>query len=125
MKIPFISLILALSAPLNAEENTGQTWNGSTLSEATITKVQAAKTEYQKCVAGETQKPGYLDKDSRKATEDIMKLCEPSLGKMREVYLAEKVPGEFADRHLRQVRIQTTRQVLQELIFQQAARGSK
>lgn len=125
MKIPFILLVLLFSVTIQAEESKGQTWEGSSLSEATIKKVLEAKAEYKKCVAVETQKPAYADMDSRKATDQIMKLCEPSLSKMRAVYLAEKVPGEVADRHLRQVRIQTTRNVLEGLIFLQAGRSNK
>lgn len=68
------------------------------------------------------QKPSSLDMDSRKATDEIIKQCEPVLGKIREVYLADKVPGAIADRHLRQLRIQTTRKALQNLMFEQAAR---
>ncbi len=123
MKFPFILFILVFSMNLQAE-NSASTWDGSSLSESTIKKVQDAKTEYKKCVAVEMQKPSYSEQDSRKATEQIIKLCEPALGKMREVYVAEKVPGEVADRHLRQVRIQTMRNVLEGLIFSQAARGS-
>lgn len=95
-------------------------WQSTILSESTIQKVQEKKNEYKKCVGGQMQKPAYLSMDSRKATDEIIKLCEPSLAKMREVYLAEKVPGEIADRHLRQVRIQVSRQLLENLLFSQA-----
>jgi len=46
------------------------------------------------------------------------------LSQMREVYLAEKVPGTIADRHLRQMRMKTTRSVLQEMMFREASRKS-
>ena len=68
------------------------------------------------------QKPAYLNMDSRNATDEIIKHCEPVLAKIREVYLAEKVPGIIADRHLRQMRMQITRNVLQGLMFEQASR---
>ncbi len=66
----------------------------------------------------------YQAQESRNATEAIMKQCEPVLSQMREVYLAEKVPGTIADRHLRQMRMQTTRNVLQGMMFSEAARKS-
>jgi len=53
-----------------------------------------------------------------------MKQCESVLSQMREVYLAEKVPGIIADRHLKQMRMQTTRNVLQGMMFGEAARKS-
>jgi len=68
------------------------------------------------------QKGGYLKMDTRNATDAIMKQCETVLGKMREVYLAEKIPSVVADRHLKQMRMETTRKVLQNLMFAEAAR---
>jgi hypothetical protein len=70
------------------------------------------------------QKPTHHEQESRKATEEIMKQCEPVLSQMRESYLAEKVPGTIADRHLKQMRMQTTRNVLQTMMFGEAARKS-
>jgi hypothetical protein len=102
-------------------EKASEEWQNTTLSDATIKKIQEARYEYKKCVGEHMQKPAYLAMDSRKATDEIMKQCEPTLSKMREVYLAEKVPGTIADRHLRQIRIQTTRSALQNLMFEQAA----
>jgi hypothetical protein len=43
---------------------------------------------------------------------------------MRAVYLEQKVPAMMADRHLKQMRVRTTRKLLQELIFSEAARKS-
>jgi hypothetical protein len=40
------------------------------------------------------------------------------------VYLDEKVPDVIADRHLKQIRTQTTRGVLQQLMYLEAARTS-
>ncbi|ESS73900.1 hypothetical protein MGMO_8c00370 [Methyloglobulus morosus KoM1] len=117
----FASLFFLVIA--EAETSTDE-WQNTTISDATIKKIQEAKYEYKKCIGGQMQKTAFLDMDSRKATEEILKLCEPMLGKMRETYLTEKVPAVMADRHLRQVRIQTTRKLLQELIFAQAGRGA-
>lgn len=123
MKIFFGLLAFAFVLPVFAEDSS-TAWESSTISEATIGKVQATKKEYHKCVSEQMQKPNYTDMDSRKATEEIMKSCESVLGKMREIYTNDKVPGEIADRHLRQIRIQTTRNALQGMIFQQAAKQS-
>ena len=105
-------------------ETSADEWQNTTNSDATIKKIQEAKYEYKKCISEQMQKPAYLDLDSRKATEEILKLCEPMLGKMRETYLTEKIPAIMADRHLRQVRVQTTRKLLQEMIFAQAGRAA-
>ena len=105
-------------------ETSADEWQNTTISDATIKKIQEAKYEYKKCISEQIQKPAYLDMDSRKATEEILKLCEPMLGKMRETYLTEKIPAVMADRHLRQVRVQTTRKLLQEMIFAQAGRAA-
>ena len=105
-------------------ETSADEWQNTTISDATIKKIQEGKYEYKKCISEQMQKPAYLDMDSRKATEEILKLCEPMLGKMRETYLTEKIPAVMADRHLRQVRVQTTRKLLQEMIFAQAGRAA-
>ena len=97
-------------------------WHNTTLSDTTIAKIQASKFEYKKCVSDEMQKPGYQQMDIRNATDGITKQCENVLAKIREVYIAENIPGIVADRHLKQMRIQTTRTVLQNLMFAEAAR---
>ena len=100
-------------------------WQNTTISDATIKKIQESKYVYKKCVADEMQKAPYQKQESRQATEEIVKQCEKILGKMREVYLAEKVPEIIADRHLKQMRLQTTRLVLQDMMFNEAARSVK
>jgi hypothetical protein len=120
--------ILCLAALLLATnsyaEQSKSEWQNTTISEATIEKIQAAKYEYKKCVSDEMQKPAYSSQESRAATEVIIKQCEPVLTKMRTVYLAEKVPEVIADRHLKQMRLQTTRDVLQNMMYAEAARQS-
>jgi hypothetical protein len=75
-------------------------------------------------VADEMQKTTYQTQESRKATEEIVKQCESVLAKMRDVYITEKVPEVIADRHLKQMRLQTTRLVLQDMMFNEAARST-
>jgi hypothetical protein len=119
-KIYFLALLL-FTAPLLADDAKNE-WHDTTLSEATIGKIQDATYQYKKCVSDEMQKATYQTLDSRHATDEIMKQCEPTLTKMREVYIAEKVPAIIADRHLRQLRIQITRKALETMMFSEAAR---
>lgn len=121
-KILFLAVLLCSSAVFADDAN--KEWQSTTLSDATIKKIQDAQYQYKKCVAGEMQKPAYQEQEIRRATEEIMKQCEPVLSQMREIYLAEKVPDTIADRHLKQMRMQTTRNVLQSMMFSEAARKS-
>ncbi len=118
--ILFLSLLL--SAGTAFSDDAKNEWHNTTLSDATIEKIQAAKYEYKKCVGGEMQKSAYQEQDSRKAADAIMKQCETILAKMREVYTEAKVPEVIADRHLKQVRTQTTREALQGMMFSEASR---
>jgi len=121
-KIFFLTVLLSVTTAF--ADDTKNDWQNTTLSDTTIKKIQDAQYQYKKCVAGEMQKPTYQEQDTRRATEAIMKQCEPVLSQMREIYLAEKVPGTIADRHLKQMRMQTTRNVLQGMMFGEAARKS-
>lgn len=121
-KILFLTVLLSTTTAF--AEDAKNDWHDTTLSDATIKKIQDAQYQYKKCVSAEMQKPAQQELESRKATEAIMKQCEPVLSQMREVYLAEKVPGTIADRHLKQMRMQTTRNVLQGMMFSEAARKS-
>ncbi|UOA08159.1 hypothetical protein [Methylobacter sp. S3L5C] len=118
--ILFLSLLL--SAGTAFADDAKNEWHNTTLSDATIEKIQVVKYEYKKCVGGEMQKSVYQKQDSRQATDAIMKQCEANLAKMREVYAEAKVPEVIADRHLKQVRTQTTRDALQGMIFSEASR---
>lgn len=94
------------------------------LSDTTIAEIQKSTFEYKTCVSNEMQKKAYYLMDTRLATDTITKMCEPVLSKMREVYLAQKVPSVIAGRHLKQLRIKVTRDVLQNMMFAEAARKS-
>ncbi|WP_432741449.1 hypothetical protein ABXJ76_14565 [Methylobacter sp. G7] len=121
-KILFLTVLL--SAATAFADDAKNEWHNTTLSDVTIKKIQDAGYQYKMCVSAEMQKPAHQQQESRRATEAIMKQCESILSQMREVYLAEKVPGIVADRHLRQMRMQTTRNVLQGMMFGEAARKS-
>ena len=119
-KFLFLSLLLSTGSAFS--DDAKNEWHNTTLSDATIEKIQAAKYEYKKCIGGEMQKSVYQEQDSRKATDAIMKQCEAILSKMREVYTEAEVPGVIADRHLKQMRLQTTREALQGMMFSEASR---
>ena len=118
----FLFLSLCLAAVAAYADDAKNEWHNTTLSDATIEKIQAAKYDYKKCVSDEMQKPAYQQQDTRNATDAIMKQCESILAKMREVYTDAEVPGVIADRHLKQMRMQTTREALQGMMFSAASR---
>lgn len=124
MKKLFLLPLLLFSVTLFAEPSANDEWENTTISDATIKKIQESKYAYKKCVADEMRKAPYQTQESRKATEAIVKQCESVLAKMRDVYINEKVPEVIADRHLKQMRLQTTRLVLQDMMFNEAARST-
>lgn len=117
-------LALLVSSSLVYANDPKNEWHNTSLSEATIKKIQQAQFQYKKCVADEMQKKGYLKIESRSATDAIIKQCEDVLSQMRQVYLDAKVPGVVADRQLKKMRIDITRRVLKQLMFAEAARKS-
>ncbi|OAI13042.1 hypothetical protein A1507_17970 [Methylomonas koyamae] len=116
--------LLMLAAGMACAEEAKEEWNETSLSNETIEKIQKAQFNYKKCVVDTMQKPEFAKLESRNATDAIIKLCEPTLAEMRQVYLDVQVPGVIADRHLKKLRIQVTRNLLQELMYAEAARKS-
>jgi hypothetical protein len=119
-KIFFLSLLLSAGTALS--DDAKNEWHNTTLSDTTIEKIQVAKYDYKKCVGDEMPKHADQEQDSRRATEAIIRQCEPVLAKMRQIYTEAEVPGVIADRHLKQMRMQTTREALQGMMFSEAAR---
>ena len=118
----YLLLILCLTASSAFADDAKNEWQSTSISDAVIEKIQAAKYDYKKCAGDEMQKSVYQDIDTRNATDAIMKQCEAILAKMREVYTKADVPEVIADRHLKQLRMQTTREVLQGMMFFSASR---
>ena len=118
----YLLLVLCLTASSTYADDAKNEWQNTSLSDAVIEKIQAAKYDYKKCASDEMQKTVYQDIDTRNATDAIMKQCEAILAKMREVYTQADVPEVIADRHLKQLRMQTTREVLQGMMFFSASR---
>ncbi len=122
MKFALIAALLMLSQLAFAEESNKDEWNETTLSEETIQKIQKAQFTYTKCVVDAMKNPDFAKLESRNATDAVIKQCEPTLAEMRKVYTDAEVPGIVADRHLKKMRIQVTRNVLQELMYVEAAK---
>lgn len=122
MKFALIAALLILSQLAFAEESNKDEWNETTLSEETIQKIQKAQFTYKKCVVDAMKNPDFAKLESRNATDAVIKQCEPTLAEMRKVYTDAEVPGIVADRHLKKMRIQVTRNVLQELMYVEAAK---
>ncbi len=115
-------LAFLLSSNLSFAKDAKNEWHGTSLTEATIKKIQQAQYNYKKCVTDEMMKVGYAKIESRSATDAIIKQCEKTLAKMRQVYLDVEVPGIIADRHLKKMRFDITRRVLKQLMYAEAAR---
>jgi hypothetical protein len=122
MKYALIAMLLFVNQLAFAEEAAKEEWNDSSIKEETIQKIQQAQYTYKKCVSDVMQKPEFAKLESRQATDALITQCEPTLSEMRKVYTDVEVPGEIADRHLKKLRIQVTRKVLQELMYAEAAR---
>jgi len=106
----------------DTSQPSGENWNGSTLSEATIKQIQEDKYNYKQCVYQEAQKQGYQKIDSRVATDAVIKQCEPTLAKIRTTFSNDGVPEIIIDRFLKKTRIDMTRKILQSLMFAEASR---
>ena len=124
MKYSLIAVLLLAANLAFAEDAAKNEWNETVLKEDTIKAIQQAQFNYKKCVIEEMKKPNHASLESRHATDAIIKQCEPVLAEMRKVYADAGVPGVIADRHLKKLRIQVTRNLLQELMYIEAAKKS-
>lgn len=124
MKYSLIAMLMLVANLAFAAEAAKDEWNETTLNEDTIHKIQQAQFTYKKCVVDTMQKPEFSKLESRNATDAIIKLCEPTLAAMRKDYTDAGVPGVIADRHLKKLRIQVTRNLLQELMYAEAAKAA-
>jgi len=122
MKYSLIAVLLFVTNSVFAGEAAKGEWNDTTLNEETIKQIQQGQYNYKKCVVDEMRKPEFSKMESRGATDTIIKQCEPTLAEMRSVYVSAGVPGQVADRHLKSLRIKVTRNLLQELMYAEAAK---
>ena len=121
MKQILFSALLLASVAAFADDAKNE-WHNTTLSDATIKKIQAVKYQYNKCIVDEMKATSHLNRDVRQATDAVIKKCENFLGDIRQVYIDAKVPEVIIKRHQKQIRIQTTRNVLKQMMFAEAAR---
>ena len=121
MKAVLFSILLITASGAFAEEAKDE-WQGTTLSDETIHKIQQAQYGYKKCVVDAMRKPEIAKLESRFATDTVMKQCEPVLGDLRKVLQDVGVSPAGADQQLKHIRIQVTRNVLQELMYAEAAK---
>ncbi|MEE9356058.1 MAG: hypothetical protein V3U75_10760 [Methylococcaceae bacterium] len=115
-----IFLLAACSQPKKQED----VWQSSTLAASTITQVKSAKLHYQQCISKKVQQEQATLTDSRIATDRILKLCENTLGEIRQAFRQENVPDHISDRYLKRTRTQTARNVLQYMMFENAKQQS-
>ncbi|MGR9052397.1 MAG: hypothetical protein ACU84J_07095 [Gammaproteobacteria bacterium] len=121
MKKLVFSVLMLASIAVMADDPKNE-WHNTTLSDDTIKKIQNVKYQYNKCITDEMQATAHLKRDVRTATEAITKKCENYLSDIRNVYIEAKVPEVIIGRHVKQIRIQTTRNVLKQMMFAEAAR---
>ena len=110
------------SAAITKSNSKSQSWESTTLSDATIKHIQEAKHQYLLCITTEAKKLYKTKMDSRAATDFILKQCEENLAQIRTVFEQEKVPVAITDRYLKKTRTQTARKVLEEMIIAAATR---
>ena len=120
--IYFLILLLAGSVAIAEEAKKEEEWQATNLTDEVIQKVQKAQFNYKKCVVDAMRKPENAKLESRNATDVVIRACEPVLAELRKVFTDAEVPGVIADRQLKKMRIQVTRNVLQELMYNEAAK---
>ncbi|MDT8407761.1 MAG: hypothetical protein RQ715_10975 [Methylococcales bacterium] len=119
-----LTALLLLPTLVFAAEDKPAEWQGTSLSDATIKKIQAAKYRYNKCIVKALENQAKEKVDIREGAAKVVKQCEPELSQVNAVYSAEKVPEVIIGRHMKQIRTQTTRNVLKQLMLVEAARKS-
>ncbi|HIA44454.1 MAG TPA: hypothetical protein EYO51_05000 [Methylococcaceae bacterium] len=117
-------LILSLFVPLyaHAVDDSPEKWQPTTLSDASIKKIQTAKHQYNQCISKEITGLNIGSLDVRDAAHHIIKSCEEKLSIIRQTFLDENVSTLLADRYLKMSRTQTTRTTLKHLMFLDAAK---
>ncbi len=124
---PLLLIMLLLSSGWTYAEEAKESkeeWQNTTLSDEVIQKIQHAEYNYKKCMSDAMRKPEISNLDSRKGTDTVANECEPVLAETHKAYTDAGVPKVIADRQLKSLRIKTTRNVLQELMYNEAAKKS-
>lgn len=117
-----LALCLIFAKPVLAAKDSSDIWQGTKLSDESIENIQKAKYKYMQCITSEVQKQTYVKMDTRIATDKILQHCEKYLGHVKTVLQQEKVPDAINVRYQKQIRTQTARMVLQQLMLEAASR---
>ena len=102
---------------------TNEAWQGTSLSDETLQKVQRTLVDYQQCITEQTQ--GHINDhlDSRAITDLVLKKCEERLGGIKTAFDGEKVPVEISERYMRSRRTHAARNILKTVMSVQALRS--
>jgi len=120
--LPLLLAGLVLIMPV-ARAAPEEAWQGSSLSDETLKKVQLALVDYQRCINEDTQARINDRLDSRAMTDAILKQCEEKLGAVKTAFDQEKVPAEVSDRYMRSRRTHAARNILKTIMGIQALRA--
>ncbi len=118
---PLLATALLVLQTAHAAPN--EEWQGTTLSDATLQKVQLALVGYQQCVNEDTQAHINDKMDSRALTDAVLKRCEEKLGAVKTAFDQEKVPAEISERYMRSRRTHAARNILKTIMGIQAMRS--
>ncbi|MGI9211916.1 MAG: hypothetical protein ACR2HF_05545 [Methylococcaceae bacterium] len=101
-----------------------EAWQGTSLSDETLQKVQRTLVDYQQCITEQTQ--GHINDrlDSRAITDLVLKKCEERLAGIKTAFDGEKVPVEISERYMRSRRTHAARNILKAVMSVQALRSS-
>lgn len=115
-----VALLAVWFSPAQAEDE----WQASSLSPATIEKLNSATLTYHQCLNKQVLAFNAPGTDSRDATNWVMKQCEAELGPMHAALAEEKVPAPVIERYQRRKRNQAVRKVLQAMMYAESMKAS-
>lgn len=120
MRFLFVLILFIASVGAGRAFAAGE-WKSTTLSQATIEKVNQATLAYHRCLSHEIEEFRYTGQDSRAETDRMLKDCEPELMPIRKAFDAEHVLPQISDRYLRRKRNQAARRLVQIIMAAEAA----
>lgn len=103
--------------------HTGE-WQGSSLSEQSIRRINELNVKYRRCLQAETDARAATADDPRAIGDLILRQCEDTLGEIQAALEAEGVPNTVAARYVRKNRSQGAQNVMRVVQFVQAQRAA-
>lgn len=100
-------------------------WQGSSLSEHSIRRINELNVKYRRCLQAETDARAALADDPRAIGDLILRRCEDTLGEIQAALEAEGVPNPIAARYVRKNRSQGAQNVMRVVQFVQAQRAAE